>query len=74
MAITTTPVGSELILVMDNGIGASGQQLVKNRTYTDVRSAAADADLYSVAQSLIALQNKSSLAVQRRNLVEIQDI
>lgn len=74
MAITTTPVGSELILVMDNGIGASGQQLVKNRIYTDVRSAATDADLYSVAQSLLGLQDKSSLAVQRSNLVEIQDI
>lgn len=74
MAITTNPVSSELILVMDNGIGAAGQQLVKNRIYPDVRSAAADADLYSVAQSLLGLQDKSSLAVQRRNLVEIQDV
>lgn len=74
MAITTTPVGSELILVMDNGVGASGQQLVKNRVYTDVRSGAADADLYSTAQSLLSLQEKSNIAVQRRNLIEIQDI
>jgi len=62
------------MLVMDNGIGASGQQLVKNRIYTDVRAAATDADLFSVAQSLLSLQDKTSLAVQRRNLVEIQDV
>lgn len=74
MAITTTPVGSELILVMDNGVGASGQQLVKNRIYADVRSGAADADLYSAAQSLLGLQEKTNVAVQRRNLIEIQDI
>lgn len=74
MAITTTPVGSELILVMDNGVGASGQQLVKNRIYTDVKSSAVDADLYSVAQSLLGLQEKTNVAIQRRNLVEIQDI
>lgn len=74
MAITTTPIGSELVLVMDNGIGAAGQQLVKNRIYSDIRSAAADADLFSVAQSLLSLQEKTSLGVQRRNLVEIQDV
>ncbi|MGE5391923.1 MAG: DUF1659 domain-containing protein [Deltaproteobacteria bacterium] len=74
MAITATPVGSELILVMDNGIGASGQQLVKNRVYSDVKASAADADLYSVAQSLLGLQEKTGLAVQRRNLVEIQNM
>lgn len=74
MAITTSPVGSELILVMDNGTGASGQQLVKNRVYTDIKAEAADADIYSIAQSLLGLQDKNSLAVQRRNLVEIQNI
>lgn len=74
MAITTTPMGSELILVMDNGIGVSGQQLLKNRVYSDVRAGAADADLYSVAQSLLGLQEKTALTIQRRNLVQIQDI
>lgn len=74
MAITSNQVGSELILVMDNGLGASGQQLVKNRIYSDVRSAAADTDVYSVAQSLLGLQSKTNLAVQRRNLVEIMDV
>ncbi|NLW90782.1 MAG: DUF1659 domain-containing protein [Syntrophomonadaceae bacterium] len=74
MAISSTPLGADMILVMDNGIGASGQQLVKNRVYSDVRSDATDDDLYSVAQSLLGLQEQTALAVQRRNLVEIQDV
>jgi hypothetical protein len=74
MAITTNPVASELVLVMDNGTGASGQQLVVNRSYRNVKTNAADADVHAVAQALISLQEKSNLAVQRRNVVEIQDI
>ncbi|WP_054696034.1 DUF1659 domain-containing protein [Syntrophomonas palmitatica] len=74
MAIVANPIGSELVLVMDNGTSASGGQLTKNRVYPDVKTTAADADVYSVAQSLLGLQEKTNLSIQRRNTVEIQDI
>ena len=74
MAITTTPLGSELVLVMDNGIGASGQQLTKNRTYRDVKPDATNENLYLVAGQLIGLQQRINVAVQRRDLVTIENI
>ncbi|MGI5879075.1 MAG: DUF1659 domain-containing protein [Syntrophomonadaceae bacterium] len=74
MAITTTPLGSELILVMDNGVGASGQQLTKNRTYRDVKPDASNENLYLTAGQLISLQQRMNVAVNRRDLVCIEDI
>jgi len=74
MAISSTPVSTDLLLVMDNGVGASGQALTKSRKYGDVKTAAADADIYSVAQSLSGLQSKTLVAVQRKDTIEIEDI
>ncbi|MGI5912719.1 MAG: DUF1659 domain-containing protein [Syntrophomonadaceae bacterium] len=36
MAVVSTPISSELILVMDNGTGASGQALTISRRYANV--------------------------------------
>lgn len=74
MAITATPTATDLILVMDNGLGASGQQLTVSRIFGDVKPAASHADFYSVAQSLLGLQSKTNLAIQRRDYNEIADI
>jgi len=73
MPVTTTNVASELILVMDNGIGTSGRSLTKSRIYKNIRSNASDEDLYAVAQGIASLQDKLLLAVQRRNTVEIEE-
>ena len=74
MAITATPTATDLILVMNNGTGASGQQLTISRTFGDIKPAAANADFYSVAQSLLALQSKTNIAIQRRDVNEIADV
>lgn len=71
MAVTPIAVSRDLILVMDNGIGASGQPLTINRTYKYVKSAAADADIHTVAQALTGLQNADIIAVQRRDVFEL---
>ncbi len=73
MAVTTIPVTSEMVLVMDNGTGASGQQLKKNRVYKDVKTAADSEDVFSVAQSLLGLQEKTNLSIQRNNSSEIAE-
>ena len=74
MAVTATSLTSDLILVMDNGIGASGQPLSKNRTYKNIKVDALDEDIYAVAQTLIGLQSRSNNFIQRRNTVELESI
>lgn len=44
MAVISTPVSSELVLVMDNGVGASGQALTISRAIKDVKPDAQDQD------------------------------
>ena len=73
MAVTAIPVNSEMILVLDNGINPeTGNQLLSTRRYTGVKNAAANEDIYSVAQSLVGLQQKDLEAIQRRTLVVLE--
>lgn len=73
MAVTATSLTSDLILVMDNGVGSSGQALSINRTFKNVKVAATDADVYSVAQTLLGLQTKTNNAIERRNTVQLEN-
>ncbi|MGI6412595.1 MAG: DUF1659 domain-containing protein [Syntrophomonadaceae bacterium] len=73
MATNQVPLTSELILVMDNGLGGSGQQLSINRTYKNVKCSASDDDVYAIAQDIISLQERNVLAIQRRDTIEIQE-
>lgn len=73
MAITANTVATDLVLVMDNGTGTSGQQLSKNRAFTNVKPNAANDDLFAVSQDLLSLQDKTNLSVQRRDIVEIKN-
>jgi len=71
MAVTPTAVSRDLILVMDNGIGASGQPLTIDRTFKNVKMAAVDQDLYDVAGIIISLQDSDNVAIQRRDIYEL---
>jgi hypothetical protein len=66
MAVISTPVSSELVLVMDNGTGASGQALFVSRAIKDVKPDALDDDVYAVANILLNLQSRDNAAIQRR--------
>ena len=71
MAITTTSVASELVIYFDDG---TGNDVL--RRYSDVKTAATDADVYDVANGtagLVTLQSKTMLSVQRRNTIEIEN-
>jgi hypothetical protein len=72
MAVTATSLGSDLLLIMDNGVGTTGSALTKTRTYSDIKSAAVDQDVYDVAQILIGLQDQVNYSIERRNMVELE--
>jgi uncharacterized protein YaaR (DUF327 family) len=74
VAVTATPLTSELLLIMDNGIGTSGQQLTKTRTIGNLKTTAADEDVYSVAQGILSLQEKNNISIQRNNASELIEI
>ncbi|MGS0765305.1 DUF1659 domain-containing protein [Syntrophomonas curvata] len=71
MAVTATPIATDLVLVMENGTGASGQNLYVSRAFKDVKPDAVHADLYDVAQALIGLQSRTNIGIQRRDFNEL---
>lgn len=74
MAVVATPTSSELILVMDNGVGVSGQPLTIARRYGNMKPAAVNEDVYAVATSLSGLQDKTMMMVQRRDMIELENV
>ncbi|HBK53153.1 MAG TPA: hypothetical protein DDZ44_04355, partial [Syntrophomonas wolfei] len=71
MAITVTPIASDLIMHVekDGGMGTIA------RKYPDVKTAATDADVYDVANGtngLAKLQSRVFAGVLRANTVEIE--
>ena len=74
MAVTASIVAVDLALVMDNDIGSSGQPVFITRTFKKVKTDAVNADIYAVAQALLGLQNKTNIAIQRRDIVELIDL
>jgi len=73
MAVNSTPLSSELVLVMDNGTGASGQALFVSRAIKDVKPDALDDAVYQVAMVLLDLQSKTNVSIQRRSYNELQN-
>ena len=73
MAVTTTSLSSDLVLLMDAGIGVSGKPLSKSRTFKNVKADASNEDLYEVAQALIDLQSRENNSIQRRDVVELEE-
>jgi len=74
VTISSTPVASELVLVMDNGTGASGKQLTKNRVVDHIKTTAANEDVFIIAQGFLALQDKTNLSVQRNDASELEEV
>lgn len=72
MPVNTIPVATDLILILDNGISTSGQPLTRNRIYKNIKTDADNDQIYSVAEALASLQSRKKLAVQRRDIVEIE--
>lgn len=73
MAITATPLGSDLVIRVENEAGTG----TIARRYQDIKPAAADADVYDVANGvngLAKLQTRVLSSVERVNTSAIQDI
>ncbi len=73
MAITATPLASDLIIRLEKETGTG----TVARKYQDIKVAATDADVYDVANGtngLAKLQTKVFSSVERLNTVDIQDI
>jgi hypothetical protein len=68
MAVTTTPLSSNLLVLVEND-GATGNL---TRKYADVKTDATDQDVYDVGTALANLQSRTLSAVNRNQTYEIE--
>lgn len=70
MAVTTTPLSSNLLVLVEND-GATGNL---TRKYSDLKTDATDQDVYDVGVSLAGLQSRTLSAVNRTQVYEIESV
>lgn len=65
MAVVKLPQTSAIVLKLQTGINSAGNPVYKLVKYGNVKSAAPDDALYSVASKLAALQSHQLSSIQR---------
>ena len=68
MAVTTTPLTSNLLVLVANDV-ATGDL---TRKYADVKNDATDQDVFDVGTSLAGLQSRTLSAINRTKVYEIE--
>lgn len=73
MAVTSIPVSSSLVLVLDYGVNSAGKTQTKERVFKSLDPSSTDENAYAAGQVLLGLQEKTKIAVQRRDVVELNN-
>lgn len=63
---------SKLKLQLDGGLNDKGNPIVKSKTFSKVKTDAANENLFSVAESLAGLQEMPLIGIKRVDEVELQ--
>ncbi len=75
MAVEARPLNSTLQLTYDLGTDEDGKKISRRRSYTNVKSEAADQDLFDVAAAIAGLQSYPIEQIQvtdRKHLVNAE--
>lgn len=70
MAVSTTPLSSNLLVLVAND-DASGNL---TRKYADLRTDAADQDVFDVGDAIAGLQSRTLSAINRTQVYEIEAV
>lgn len=73
MAVVSTPVSSSLVLVLDYGLNNAGNTQTKERVFKSLTPSSSNDNVYAAGQIILALQEKTSISVQRRDVVELSN-
>lgn len=65
MAVSKVPTASVLRLVLQTGVNAQGNPVLRNRNLNNIRPEAGDQDLFEVAQALAGLQEYALVGIAR---------
>lgn len=65
MAVNKVPQGAKLVIKVQTGISATGNPVFRQRSYSNIKTTAADADMYAIGTGLAGLQKHSVESIFR---------
>jgi len=71
MAVNKVPQSSRLTITVQTGVSASNQPAYRQRIYKNVKSSAADSDVYAIGQGLAKLQKYPVMSISRLDEVAL---
>lgn len=71
MAVSRVPTASVLRLVLQTGVDAQGNPILRNRNLSSIRPEAGDQDLLEVAQALAGLQEYVLVSIARMDTARL---
>ncbi len=73
MAINAIVKETKLKLQLDGGLNDKGNPIVKSKTFSKVKTDAANDNLFSAAESLAGLQEMPLIGIKRVDEIELQE-
>lgn len=74
MAVNNVPVGSVLRLHLQTGVDGNGDPVFRSKSLSNVKPDALDEDIYSVAQTLVGLQEHVLDSVLRIDSARLEEV
>lgn len=71
MAVNKVPQNSKLVIKVETGLNAAGNPVYRQRTYTNLKASAADADVYAIGEGLAGLQKYPASNIYRTDENEL---
>lgn len=73
MAIVTNQADSKLKLVLNAGLDENNKEIIKNKTFSNIKSTVSNQDLYELGVALSELQSYSLMNLVRYEEYELVD-
>jgi len=73
MAVVSTASGAVLVTQYQTGTTEAGAPIISQRSFSDVKSAATDQDVYDVAEALFGLIDYPLTSIRRDNRFDLTD-
>ena len=73
MAVIASAKDTVMVVTIQTGLTPEGSPILRQRSIANVKSGAADQDVYDVATALYGLQNYPLIGVRRDNRVDLAE-
>ncbi|SCG81894.1 hypothetical protein DW1_0274 [Proteiniborus sp. DW1] len=73
MAVNAVIKETKLKLQLDGGLNEKGTQIVKAKTFSKVKTDAANENIFSAAESLAGLQEMPLIGIKRIDEIDLQE-